>query len=257
MGYLMTFLLLHRTTSAICGIVLSLLALVAPASALTLTEGPKVLIQEGKATITWTTDVVCGSKVNYGTKPDFLDQRASGFLAQQHSVTIENLQPSLTYHFAIASAREKLGSGSFSLGSGTATATSTTTPRAAPTTATSNSSALPAKAASLPKAPPTRDTWGYLGSLQDHYDRHGHDFQAKSPDDYAAQAWHFLQRAKRDTLPMKLDRDGTLRVWDGKTGTFAAYNRDGTAKTFFKPGSPSYWQRQPGRSITPNEFNNR
>lgn len=41
------------------------------------------------------------------------------------------------------------------------------------------------------------------------------------------------------------------RVFDPKTGAFAAYNRDGTTKTFFKPGSPGYFERQPGRIVAP------
>jgi pyocin large subunit-like protein len=53
-----------------------------------------------------------------------------------------------------------------------------------------------------------------------------------------------------DGYPAKLDdADGTLRVWDPKTGAFAAYNRDRTAKTYFKPGNPDYFARQPGRPI--------
>ena len=43
------------------------------------------------------------------------------------------------------------------------------------------------------------------------------------------------------------DSDGTIRVWDPKTRAFAAYNRDGTTRTYFKPGSPDYFERQPGR----------
>ena len=48
---------------------------------------------------------------------------------------------------------------------------------------------------------------------------------------------------------MKLDTDGTVRVFDPKTGAFASFNRDGTAKTYFRPGNSGYWQRQPGRPI--------
>ena len=92
--------------------------------------------------------------------------------------------------------------------------------------------------------------WGNISSLQDHFDRHGKDFHATSPDDYARQAWEFLQRATSEGLPAKIDEsDGTLRVWDPRTHAFAAYNRDGTAKTYFKPGSPDYFQRQPGKPI--------
>ena len=98
------------------------------------------------------------------------------------------------------------------------------------------------------KAPPAKKIWGNFSTLQDHFDRHGRDFKAASPDDYARLSWEFLQRALDEGLPAKLDEsDGTIRVWDGKSHTFAAYNRDFTTKTFFKPESGSYFERQPGK----------
>jgi pyocin large subunit-like protein len=62
-------------------------------------------------------------------------------------------------------------------------------------------------------------------------------------------AWEFLQRAKTEGLPAKQDETGVLRVFDPGSGAFAAYNRDQTTKTFFKPGSRDYFARQPGHSI--------
>ena len=99
------------------------------------------------------------------------------------------------------------------------------------------------------QAPPARQTWGNLASLQDHFDRHGADFNAKNPEDYARLAWEFLQRAKATGLPAKLENDGVLRVYDPQTRAFAAYNKDGTTKTFFKANSRDYFERQPGRNI--------
>ena len=98
--------------------------------------------------------------------------------------------------------------------------------------------------------PATKRIWGNFASLQDHFDRHGRDFGAKNPDDYARQSWEFIQRAIDQGLPAKVDdSDGTIRVWDPKTRAFGAYNRDGTTKTYFKPGSADYFQRQPGRPM--------
>jgi len=85
--------------------------------------------------------------------------------------------------------------------------------------------------------------------LPDHFARHGGDFHAKDADDYARMSWEFLQRAKADGLPAKVDEEEVLRVFDPRTGTFAAYNRDGTTKTFFKPGGHDYFERQPGRDV--------
>ena len=62
-------------------------------------------------------------------------------------------------------------------------------------------------------------------------------------------ASEFLQRAKAERLPAKQDEAGVLRVFDPGSGAFAAYNRDGTTKTFFKPGSRDYFARQPGHNV--------
>ncbi len=119
--------------------------------------------------------------------------------------------------------------------------------------ATANAPAS-APAGSYSSAPATvagdaRQTWGRPETLPDHFARHGSDFHARDAEDYAAQATAFLQRAKAIGLPAKRDRDGSLRVYDRATDTFGAYNGDGTTKTFFKPGSPSYFERQPGEPV--------
>lgn len=94
-----------------------------------------------------------------------------------------------------------------------------------------------------------RQTWGRPETLPDHFARHGRDFGARDADDYAAQAHAFLERAKASGLSAKRDHDGSLRIYDAATGTFAAYNADGTTKTFFKPGNPTYFDRQPGTPV--------
>jgi pyocin large subunit-like protein len=88
-----------------------------------------------------------------------------------------------------------------------------------------------------------------MGSLRDHFVRHGRDFGSTSPEHYARQAWEFLQRAMDEGLPAKVDEDGVIRVYEARTKSFAAYNRDGTAKTFFKPQRPDYFRDQPGKLI--------
>src|SRR5215471_18677709 len=98
-------------------------------------------------------------------------------------------------------------------------------------------------------APRAVETWGNLATLPDHFARHGSDFAATSAEDYARLAWQFLQRAKAEGLPAKVDPAGTLRVYDSASGAFAAYDRNGTTKTFFKPRSRGYFERQPGRLV--------
>jgi pyocin large subunit-like protein len=94
-----------------------------------------------------------------------------------------------------------------------------------------------------------QQTWGRIETLEDHFVRHGRDFNARDAEDYAAQASGLLQRARTSGLPAKRAGDGTIRVFDPSTGAFGAYNSDGTTKTFFKPGNPSYFDRQPGERV--------
>jgi pyocin large subunit-like protein len=94
-------------------------------------------------------------------------------------------------------------------------------------------------------------TWAHPSSLPDHFARHGADFGARDPEDYARMAWEFGQRAKSEHLPTKIDETGVRRVFDPKTGAFAAYSPSGATKTFFKPGNRGYFDRQPGRLVFP------
>lgn len=88
--------------------------------------------------------------------------------------------------------------------------------------------------------------WGNPKTLERHFRDHGADFGASSADDYARQASDFFRRSQIERLPTKIDKDGVIRVWDPKTNSFGSFNPDGTTKTFFKPTSPTYFERQPG-----------
>jgi hypothetical protein len=215
---------------------------------------PTTATTANTATIQWRTDVDCGTRLQFGLNPAALDHKAEGAVTSDHTIQLEALAPATTYYFSIGSARTRLATGTFTTaGTGTAAAAAAPQPsliRRVLNILTPDQPASPAAVAAA-QAPPTRKTWGHLDSLQDHFSRHGSDFSSKSPDDYAAQAWRFLQRARAENLPMKLDdTDKTLRVFDSNTRTFAAYNDQGMTKTFFKPDNPSYWQRQPGRVVT-------
>jgi hypothetical protein len=229
----------------------------APLRGVELVEGPVVQVTDTTATIRWKTDVECGTRVRFGLSEDELDGRAGEGVAVTHEVTISGLKPGTAYAYSVSTAKALLKTDAF-----------LTTKKGEPAKepglfskikeavtgrSQSRSEPKPAPTAQGPakfSAPPTARTWGSLRTLQDHFDRHGADFHATSPDDYARQAWEFLQRAMEEGYPAKLDdSDGTLRVWDAKTGAFAAYNRDRTTKTYFKPGSADYFARQPGRPI--------
>jgi pyocin large subunit-like protein len=89
-------------------------------------------------------------------------------------------------------------------------------------------------------------TWADMKTLENHYRRHGKDFGCTSENEYAADAAAFLQRARRERLPMKVDEHGVTRAYDPETDTFGSYSPDGKAYTFFKPRSRTYWDRQRG-----------
>jgi len=92
-------------------------------------------------------------------------------------------------------------------------------------------------------------TWGNPASLPDHFARHGSDFGARNAAEYAGLAAQFLQRARVEGWPAKIDGQSVLRIYDPRSGAFGAYNPDGTTKTFFKPGNAGYFEHQPGRTV--------
>lgn len=209
----------------------------------TLVDGPDIhAISATNAIVRWTTDVATGGRVRYGIDPSNLTQSAQDGVSARHSVTLSGLKPGAKYHFVISTARSALATNSFSTLGGSQIMEPS--PKAK-----SSVRGEPAPTVER-KAPSTRETWGYLGGLRDHFERHGADFKAKDPDDYARQAWEFLQRARAEGLPAKIDNDGVIRIFDPKTGAFAAYNRNGTTRTYFKPNSRDYFERQPGRSVS-------
>ena len=90
------------------------------------------------------------------------------------------------------------------------------------------------------------NNWGNRDTLQDHFDRHGSDFGAKDPNDYAKKANDFYN--DRSNHQVKVDENGVTRVYDPNTNTFGSYNSDGTTRTFYKPtGGQKYFDSQPGK----------
>ncbi len=92
----------------------------------------------------------------------------------------------------------------------------------------------------------TKESWGNLKTLDDHFARHGADFGAKSADDYARMGSEFFQRGGAQQLPTKIAPDGTIRMFDPATNTFGSFAPNGMTKTLFKPTSSGYWSKQPG-----------
>jgi hypothetical protein len=202
-----------------------------------LVGGPAITFPEGtRAVIRWKTDVSTGSRVFFGETPEHMTRRGDGSQGIEHEVTLPPLSAGTKWYYTVGTARVPLATNSFVVpGDRTRTLVEKET-----------QSSLSLK---TEQAPPTAKTWGHLASLEDHFHRHGGDFKAKNADDYGRMAWEFRQRARREALPTKIDSDGVVRIFDPKSGAFGAYNRDGTTKTFFKPNSPGYFERQPGELV--------
>lgn len=86
--------------------------------------------------------------------------------------------------------------------------------------------------------------WANQDTLQDHYERHASDFNISNPNQYAYEANRFF--INKGKYQNKTDVDGTIRVFDPQSNTFGSFNSNGTTRTYLKPTSPTYWQRQPG-----------
>ncbi|MBP6881036.1 MAG: fibronectin type III domain-containing protein [Candidatus Pacebacteria bacterium] len=63
-------------------------------------------VTENSVTITWETDEVADSAVNYGLQPDYGIVRIPVAERTEHSITLENLEPGRVYYFRVVSADE-------------------------------------------------------------------------------------------------------------------------------------------------------
>ena len=248
----------HRILARAIGWWCCLLVAISGASAVDLPAPPWVEGVTGtSATVRWYTEVPTGTRVHYGVEPNRLTKLVEGGVGTMHEVTLQGLRPGTTYFFSVGTARKLLATGNFatlsSPGSGTAPASSSPLAKVRGLLGRlfgeAETAVPPAPAPVAERLPPAAVTWGDLASLPDHFDRHGADFGARSAEDYAAHAWRFRQRARAGGLLVKVDDDGVQRVFDPATGAFAAYNPGGTTKTYFKPGSRDYFNRQPGRLV--------
>ena len=218
--------------------------------AVEVTQLPSVELTASNAVVHWATDVATGTRaeISPATAKISVPDKTP---ANAHTVNVSGLKSGTTYTVTVGSARVWLATNTFTatgkaVGDQVTSRPSLKPKRLLTSSPTNSEAAPPVKKVS---APPTRKIWGNYASLPDHFARHGEDFHAQDADDYARQSWEFLQRAQADGLPAKQDDAGVLRIFDPRSGTFASYNRDGTTKTFFKPGSRDYFERQPGAAV--------
>src|SRR4051812_17378753 len=64
-------------------------------------------VDDSSATVTWATDGPTDGTINYGLDAAVGTVRDPSFGNKAHSLTIENLDPSTTYHFRVVSADEQ------------------------------------------------------------------------------------------------------------------------------------------------------
>jgi len=215
-----------------------LLLVLSTAAGVELVDPPSLQIGQTNAVVRWLTDVPAGTKVRVDSPSAKVTVTRGNPPAANHEAVISGLQAGMRYTVVVGTARVWLATNTF-----------TTSGSVSDRNFAERSAPSPPLGNVESKAPPSGKTWGNPASLADHFERHGADFQAKDPEDYARKAWEFLQRAKTEGFPAKIGADKVLRVFDPKNGTFAAYNRDRTTRTFFKPESRTYFDRQPGKSI--------
>lgn len=85
---------------------------------------------------------------------------------------------------------------------------------------------------------------------EEHYEKHGREFGAISPDEYLLQAQTLRDRAAGGDILEAIRDDGVTTRFDRKAGTFLAFNEDFTIRTFFKPNDGErYFKRQLNRQV--------
>lgn len=216
---------------------------------------PKVIYQGTTSVkLRWSTDVAAGARVQYGENEHSLQSVKGEGVGTHHEIELNQLKPNTKYIFKLGSSRKVLSQGSFVMTQDGRLLTeegSKAQSNAPPASKLQAPSSKPSPAiAGEQEIPSARRTWNRWDTLQDHFDRHGPDFGSKTPETYADEAHRFLLKGIREGLPAKYDDSSdTLRIFDPKTRAFAAYTRKGKTRTYFRPNSPSYFERQPGRVV--------
>lgn len=275
-------LMLHCYLSDLLRCAFSLwLTLATHAEGVLLIGNPVVESTPTQAVVRWTTDRESGTSVLYGPATERFTRRFKGRVGLEHRADLVGLEPGTRYRMVLGTARDPLRTNEFvTPAAGTSKAIlvdlfpvvpavrTNSIPLAVPeifnpppavvrdggkTAVPSQKETTTVRPPEADEAPPFSETWANPASLPDHFARHGGDFKAATAEDYAAHAWQFRQRAAHAGYRMKRDERGVLRIFDPASGSFGAYSRDGKTRTFFKPKSPDYFDRQPGTPVKPKK----
>jgi hypothetical protein len=85
-------------------------------------------------------------------------------------------------------------------------------------------------------------------NLEEHYQKHGREFGSISQAEYLQQAQTLRDRAAGGDILEAVRADGVSTRYDRQAGTFLAFNKDLTIRTFFKPNDGErYFKRQQNR----------
>jgi pyocin large subunit-like protein len=86
-------------------------------------------------------------------------------------------------------------------------------------------------------------------NLDEHFAKHGREFRGLTRDQYLLAAQTLRDRPVGGNVEEIKRGDGTASRFDRASGSFLAFNRDGTIRTFFKPNDGErYFRRQAERS---------
>ncbi|MCU0222904.1 MAG: hypothetical protein MUF27_02310 [Acidobacteria bacterium] len=108
----------------------------------------------------------------------------------------------------------------------------------------------PSAAAPLGAPSPARAAIGFRspGRLAEHFEKHGAEFGAATPQDYLALAQALRDRPSGSEVLELVRADGVITRFDRATGAFLAFERDGVIRTFFVPNDGErYFRRQAAR----------
>ncbi|HEY0929430.1 MAG TPA: hypothetical protein VGE27_05880 [Gemmatimonas sp.] len=119
--------------------------------------------------------------------------------------------------------------------------------------ATASAHAAPPSASAAPSVnpPAPASRFGDRGfrsreRLEEHFDKHGHEFRAASAAEYLSLAQAVRDGpVSEDIIEATRSSDGVVSRYQRSTGAFLAFDADGTIRTFFKPNDGErYFRRQ-------------
>ena len=89
---------------------------------------------------------------------------------------------------------------------------------------------------------------GSQRSLEEHFQKHGGEFQARTAQEYLAHAQALRDAALSASVLELVRDDGVITRFDRKSGTFVAFDANGRIRTCFRPeNGEDYFRRQAKR----------